>query len=588
MLLALLIAACTPSGGPPTEPAATTPAASPATPEPLPVEVDRRVSVGREPFGDIDLWLELGARTVGDVDALLRTTAALPDPGARVVALADAFRDTPFEYESQLPTPAPDVLRVQLRSFDCTTFVYTLAAMASARSFEEFVLHLRDLRYLDGRAHIDADPTDGNVLDYPYDVLVHNGVAQGYVRDVTAEVAGEHPLTRFASRPAPHRRAPAYDTEERLIAPRLNPGEVVSAQLLARADIDAAAEARVHDGDLLLFSRLDPAAPVGDGLLVGHLAVARVVDGVLTLAHATRDYRWRPGAGWATPPTGTGIFYADDPRREQLGVSLAGTWVDDPDGRQLRIGAEPYYGYDLSRPRPLRDYMDGAHVRGVLVLRPTDPSAEHRAAERAYLAALPARTGGDAPVTVTSAMTDTQAIRDGLDPECPEDVAAAQRLVPVEYRGFDGALHRGQVVVNRRVASEVRQLFAILRETGVPLRSVTPISDPAYGWSDARSMAADNTSGFNWRNVPDTTVLSRHACGLAIDVNPRTNPFVRTRNGLPWIEPPGAVYDPHATGALYAEHPAVRKLTRLGWTWGGRWTSLKDWQHFETGTCERP
>ena len=59
---------------------------------------------------------------------------------------------------------------MQLRSFDCTTFVITMVAMTGSRSFDALALNLRRLRYLDGMQRADADPTDGNVLDYSYEL----------------------------------------------------------------------------------------------------------------------------------------------------------------------------------------------------------------------------------------------------------------------------------------------------------------------------------------------------------------------------------------------------------------------------------
>ena len=167
-LFAMLVGCADPPAARMDTPASSaSPAASPAAS----VQVDRRLSVGRAPFGDIDLWLELGDRTVGDVDRMLADAAArYADPNARLAALTDAARGTPFEYESQLPLLSPGTLRVQLRSFDCTTFVITMVAMTGSRSFEELALNLRRLRYLDGMQRVDADPTDGNVLDYGYEL----------------------------------------------------------------------------------------------------------------------------------------------------------------------------------------------------------------------------------------------------------------------------------------------------------------------------------------------------------------------------------------------------------------------------------
>jgi hypothetical protein len=90
-------------------------------------------------------------------------------------------------------------------------------------------------------------------------------------------------------------------------------------------------------------------------------------------------------------------------------------------------------------------------------------------------------------------------------------------------------------------------------------------------------MEANNSSAFHYRTKTGKTQLSRHALGLAIDLNPVQNPFVR--DGV--ILPPRASYDPYARGTLSADHPVVQEFRKLGWIWGGDWSSLKDWQHFE-------
>ena len=95
----------------------------------------------------------------------------------------------------------------------------------------------------------------------------------------------------------------------------------------------------------------------------------------------------------------------------------------------------------------------------------------------------------------------------------------------------------------------------------------------AYGGSDFRSIEADNTSAFNCRYVEGTTRWSNHAYGRAIDVNPIENPYVSggldvTRASRPYVDRierrPGMAYE---GGAL------VRAFDRIGWGWGGRWTS---------------
>lgn len=90
-------------------------------------------------------------------------------------------------------------------------------------------------------------------------------------------------------------------------------------------------------------------------------------------------------------------------------------------------------------------------------------------------------------------------------------------------------------------------------------------------------MADNNSSAFNYRTAVGKTNLSRHAFGRAIDINPVQNPYVK--GGL--VLPPGAVYDTGVRGTLLPDGVVVQAFEKRGWTWGGRWTTLKDWHHFE-------
>jgi hypothetical protein len=98
-----------------------------------------------------------------------------------------------------------------------------------------------------------------------------------------------------------------------------------------------------------------------------------------------------------------------------------------------------------------------------------------------------------------------------------------------------------------------------------------------YDWSDDASMAANNSSAFNYRLAVGKTRLSQHSFGRAIDINPMQNPYIKGDV----ILPPGSVYDATVSGTLLPEGPVVTAFEKRGWVWGGRWTSLLDWHHFE-------
>lgn len=165
---------------------------------------------------------------------------------------------------------------------------------------------------------------------------------------------------------------------------------------------------------------------------------------------------------------------------------------------------------------------------------------------------------------------------------CPVSPSAL-RIVSLSYWGFDGAVHRGTLVVNHDVVRDVIQAMKQLFKRRFPIRRMRAVE--AYGSNDDRSMAADNTSGFNCRGVAGSTGWSQHAYGRAIDINPLENPEVR--NGV--VSPPAGraylVRAGAAKGLIPRAGAAVRAFEAIGWGWGGNWHSLKDYQHFSaTGT----
>ena len=163
-------------------------------------------------------------------------------------------------------------------------------------------------------------------------------------------------------------------------------------------------------------------------------------------------------------------------------------------------------------------------------------------------------------------------------PGCPV-APSALRLVTVTYRGFDGRAHDGRVVVAARVAPGVVKVFRTLYETGYPIRRMVPID--AYGNDDNRSLAADNTAGFNCRRAVGGSGWSEHAYGEAIDVNPVENPYVLGKHVLP---PAGRKFlaRPSTRGVIHHGDAVWRAFRSIGWRWGGDWRGAVDYQHFSS------
>ena len=179
----------------------------------------------------------------------------------------------------------------------------------------------------------------------------------------------------------------------------------------------------------------------------------------------------------------------------------------------------------------------------------------------------------DGRVIEDSAMDFAQAV---AGTEAPPQILENLRLIDVFYLGFDGCRHKGQLVVHRDLAPDLLELFALMERQRFPVARAVPIV--CFGWSDEAAMAADNSSAFNYRLIAGTSRISQHALGRAVDINPWENPAM-DRAGR--ILPAGALRRPAQPGTFTEEHPLVRAFREKGWNWGGDFTHIRDYHHFE-------
>ena len=162
-------------------------------------------------------------------------------------------------------------------------------------------------------------------------------------------------------------------------------------------------------------------------------------------------------------------------------------------------------------------------------------------------------------------------------PGCPVGPSQLRR-VRVDYWGYDGEVHRGDLIVRSTQADAVARVFGQLYEGRFQINRIHPVQ--RYGSDDDESMAANNTSAFNCRRVTGGSGWSEHAYGTAIDINPVQNPYV-TRSGtvLPPAGRPYADRNVKVAGTVNRNGVVVRSFAAIGWEWGGDWTNPKDYQH---------
>jgi len=151
-------------------------------------------------------------------------------------------------------------------------------------------------------------------------------------------------------------------------------------------------------------------------------------------------------------------------------------------------------------------------------------------------------------------------------------------LLDLPHWGFDGEVHRGEMVVAAASADDVLAAFRDMFDERFPIEKIRLVDE--YGADDDLSMEDNNTSAFNCRRVTGGTSYSQHSYGNAIDINPVQNPYVRGTTVLP---PEGRDYLDRTDvrqGMIVDPGPALDAFREIGWGWGGEWDTLKDYQHF--------
>jgi len=157
------------------------------------------------------------------------------------------------------------------------------------------------------------------------------------------------------------------------------------------------------------------------------------------------------------------------------------------------------------------------------------------------------------------------------------------RYLHVLHVGFDGQPHEGEIICNKAIAEDLLEIFEQLYEAGYQIEKIKLVDE--YNAEDEASMADNNSSCFNFRFISHTTKISNHGKGMAIDINPLYNPYIKTVNGNLNIEPANST--PYVDRAADFPHKidetdlAYQLFIAHGFSWGGAWNSSKDYQHFE-------
>jgi len=162
-------------------------------------------------------------------------------------------------------------------------------------------------------------------------------------------------------------------------------------------------------------------------------------------------------------------------------------------------------------------------------------------------------------------------------PECPITLDELSYLT-VSHFGFDGRFHTGEIIVNSDFDEEVVEVFRLMHEARFPIEQMRVITKeeidapPTGDWND--------TTSFVCRPAVGSDSWSQHAYGLAIDVNPFHNPYLKGDLILPELATVYTDREEIRPGMVYRGDVVTEAFADMGWGWGGNWSTLKDWMHF--------
>jgi len=207
--------------------------------------------------------------------------------------------------------------------------------------------------------------------------------------------------------------------------------------------------------------------------------------------------------------------------------------------------------------------------------RPTPP--ELRTRRFTLPDTLPPLPGSGFAFRITDPAPTSLIERSTWVPGCP--VAATELAwIRLTFWGFDHRRHTGELLVRSTAAADLVHAFRILYDARYPIEEMR-ISTRAE--LDAPPTGDGNNTGvFACRPTTGGTSFSQHAYGLAIDVDPFQNPYVKGDLVLPELADSYLDRSWKRAGMILPNDVVVRTFAGIGWEWGGDWRSLKDYQHF--------
>jgi hypothetical protein len=155
------------------------------------------------------------------------------------------------------------------------------------------------------------------------------------------------------------------------------------------------------------------------------------------------------------------------------------------------------------------------------------------------------------------------------------------KMLKLSYIDFTGATkHDGKMIVHEAVAERTIIIFKKLFQLKFPINKIKLIND--YNGDDELSMQDNNSSAFMCREITGGGRASLHSYGVAIDINPVQNPYLKpNQHSVTLLPIEGKDYLNRINIRPGMVEPIAEIFIQQGFIWGGTWNDPVDWMHFQ-------
>lgn len=300
--------------------------------------------------------LELGQLTIAQINATLTAKGRHDNIPEQFKCVIQLFFGGAFQFESSLKILPPGIVRINLVTFDCITFIYHTLALLSSNNFDDYVAEYVRLRYAlheasHGGVDINNDPEYGNIFDYVCESLLINAIRNNILTDINTQVISHSALMTLHARLRRVPRSYLIDKEQHIISPKLGQSTEIAYEFIPSNKLSDIDKLKLRTGDIAILTKGHPENQLS--LLVNHVVFVYVDDKQYQFIHAGKNYIVAPDVEQA-------------PLKQQLGISFGLKYAGDEYTRY--IDSIYYYGYHRDQYDDLFRYI-ASNFTGVAFLR---------------------------------------------------------------------------------------------------------------------------------------------------------------------------------------------------------------------------